>query len=57
MIIQQRFNILLQLQFYNIFTNVFPFFSKFFPDILTIYEARKIQNKVPKYCQTLVDNT
>ena len=57
MIIQQRFNNLLQLQFYNIFTNVFPFFSKFFPDILTIYEARKIQNKVPKYCQTLVDNT
>ena len=57
MIIQQRFNILLQLQFTIFSLTFFPFFSKFFPDILTIYEAPKIHNKVPEYCQTLVDNT
>ena len=47
MIIQQRFNVLLQLQFYNIST-------KDFTDILKIYELPKIYNKIPKYCQTLV---
>ena len=51
MIIQQRFNVLLQLQFYNIFANVL---SKVFTDILKIYELAKICNKKPKYCQTLV---
>ena len=51
MIIQQRFNVLLQLQFYNIFTNVL---SKVFTDILKIYELPKIYNKKPKYCQTFV---
>ena len=50
MIIQQRFNVLLQLQFYNIFTNVL---SKVFTDILKIYELPEIYNKIPKYCQTL----
>ena len=55
MIIQQRFNVLLQLEFYNIFTIMFfPLFSKFFTDILKIYELPKIYNKKPKYCQTLV---
>ena len=52
-IIQQRFNFLLQLQFYNISTNVLSIIFKLFPDILTIYEPRKKYNKVPKYCQTL----
>ena len=51
MIIQQRFNVLLQLQFYNIFTNVL---SKVFTDILKIYELPKLYNKMPKYCQTLI---
>ena len=50
-IIQERFNVLLQLQFYNIFTNVF---SKVFTDILQIYELPKIYNKEPKYCQAFV---
>ena len=50
MIIQHRFNVLLQLQFYNIFTNVL---SKVFTDILKIFELPKIFNK-PKYYQTLV---
>ena len=44
---QQRFNVLLQLQFYNIFTNVL---SKVFTDILKIYELTKTYNKKPKYC-------
>ena len=53
--LQQRFNVLLQLQFYNIFTIMFfPFFSKVFTDILKIYELPKIYIKKPKYCQTLV---
>ena len=51
MIMQQRFNVLLQLQFYNIFTNVL---SKVFTDILKIYELTKTYNKKPKYCQALV---
>ena len=51
MIIQQRLNILLQLQFYNIFTNVL---SKVFTDILKIYDLPKIYNKRPKHCQTFV---
>ena len=51
MIIQQRFNVLLQVPFYNIFTNVL---SKVFTDILKNYELPKIYNKKPKYCQTLV---
>ena len=50
MIIQQRFNVLLQVQFYNVFTNVL---SKVFTGILKIYELPKIYNKNPKYCQTL----
>ena len=32
----------------------FPFFSKVFADILKIYELPKIENTIPKYCQTLV---
>ena len=51
MIIQQRFNVLLQLQFYNVFTNVL---SKGFTDISKTYELPKIYNKKPKYWQTLV---
>ena len=35
--ITQRFNNLLQLQFYNIFSNVFSIFSKALTDILKIY--------------------
>ena len=42
-ITQQRLNVLLQLQFYNIFTNF----------LFMIYELPKIYNKVRKYCQTL----
>ena len=40
--IQQRFNVFLQLQFYNIFTNVL---SKVFTDILKNYELPKIYHK------------
>ena len=46
---KKRFNVLLQLHFVNIFTNVL---SKIFTDILKIYELPKIYNKSPKYCQT-----
>ena len=52
MIIQQRFNVFLQLQFYDIFTNVL-LFPKVFTDILKIYELPKIYNKIPKYYQGL----
>ena len=51
MIKQQRFNVLLQLQFYNIFTNVF---SKVFTYIIKFHELPKRYNKKPKYCQTIV---
>ena len=44
MIIQQRFNVLLQIQFYNIFTNVL---SISFTNILQIHELPKIYNKIP----------
>ena len=54
MIIQQIFNVLLQLQFHDIFTTVLPIFSKVFTDILKVYELLKMYNKIPKYCQTLV---
>ena len=50
MIIQQRFNVLLQLHVYNIFANLL---SKAFTGILKIYELPKIYNKRPKYYQTL----
>ena len=53
MIIQQRFNVLLQIQFYNIFTN-FLLFSNVFTDILIIYELPRIYNKILKYWQTIV---
>ena len=49
MVIQQRFNVLLQLQFYNVFYNVLPLFWKVFTDILEIYELPKVYNKIPKY--------
>ena len=42
MIIQQRINVLIQLQFYNVFTYVL---SKV---------LLKMYNKNPKYCQTFV---
>ena len=32
----------------------FPLFSKVFTNILKIYELPKINNTIPKYCQTLV---
>ena len=44
MIIQQRFNVLVQLQFYNVFYNVIPLFWKVFTDILKIYELPKVHN-------------
>ena len=47
MVVQQRFNVLLQLQSYNIFTNVL---SITFTDIFKIYELPKIYNKIPEYC-------
>ena len=50
MIIQKKFNVLLHIQFCNIFTNVFFII---FTDILKIYELIKIYNKIPKYCQKL----
>ena len=50
MIIHQRFNVLFQLQFYKIFTNVLSIFYKSFK----IYQLPKISNKTPKYCQTIV---
>ena len=42
MITQQRFNVLLQPKFYNIFINAL---SKVFTSILKIYELPKIYNK------------
>ena len=51
MIIKQRFNVLLQIQFYDIFTNVL---SIVFTNILKISELPKTYNKIPKYCQTLI---
>ena len=51
MIIQQRFNALLQIQFYNIFTNVLPIILT---NILKIYELPEIYNQIPKYYQKLV---
>ena len=54
MIIQQRFNIFLQTQLYNIFTNVLSIIFKSFTNILKIYEVPKIYNKISKYCQSLV---
>ena len=53
MIIQQRFNVLLQIQFYNIFTNLL-LFSNVFTDILIMYELPRIYNKILKYWQTIV---
>ena len=53
MIIQQRGNVLLQIQFYNIFTNVL---SIIFINISKTYELPKIYNKIPSYCQTLNNN-
>ena len=49
MVIQQRFNVLLQLQFYNVFYNVLPLFWRVFTDILKIYELPKVHNKILKY--------
>ena len=51
MIVQERFNVLFQLQFYNIFTNVLP---NVFINILKIYDLPKKFNKKPKFCQTLI---
>ena len=48
-------NVLLQIQFYNTFTNVLSIIFIFvLTNILKIYELPKIINMVPKYCQTLV---
>ena len=44
MIIQQIFNVLLQIQFYNIFTDVL---SIIFTNTLQIHELPKIYNKIP----------
>ena len=33
---------------------LFPLYSKVFTNILKIYELPKINNTIPKYCQTLV---
>ena len=41
----------LQIQFYNIFTNVLPII---FTNILKIYELPEIYNQIPKYYQKLV---
>ena len=54
MIIQQRFNVFLKIQLYNIFTNVLSIIFKSFTNILKIYEVPKIYNKISKYCQSLV---
>ena len=51
LIIQWRFNVLLQIQFCNIFTNDL---SISFANILKIDELPKIYYKIPKYCQTPV---
>ena len=34
----------------------FPLYSKVFTNILKIYELPKINNTIPKYCQTLNNN-
>ena len=46
---------MLQVQFYNIFTDVLSIIFIFvLTNILKIYELPKINNMIPKYCQTLV---
>ena len=55
MIMQQRFNVLLQLRFYDIFTLIFfSLFEIVGNDILKIYELPKIDNKITKYSQIFI---
>ena len=52
MITQQIFNVLCQLEIYNIFTNAVSIFWKVFTEILKISELPKIYNKIilPNIC-------
>ena len=55
MIIQQRFDVLLNLQSYNILLMFFSLFLKAFTNILKIYNYLKyIHGKIPKYSQAHV---
>ena len=46
--------VLLQIQFYDIFTNVFSIIFKRFTNILKIYELPKIYNKILKKLFTII---
>ena len=52
MIIQKKFDFLLQFQFCNIFTSVLSISFPSFTNILKIYEEPKMHNTIPKYSQT-----
>ena len=54
MIIQQRLMFCSRFSFTIFLLMFFPLCSKVFIDILKIYELPKINNTIPKYCQTLV---
>ena len=54
LIIQQRLMFGSKFRFTIFLLMFFPLFSKIFTNILKIYEPPKINNTIPKYCQTLV---
>ena len=54
MIIQQRLMFYSKFNFTIFLLMFFPLFPEVFTNILKIYELRKINNTIPKYCQTLV---
>ena len=53
-IIQQRLLFCSKFSFTIFLVMFFPLCPKVFADILKIYELPKINNTIPKYCQTLV---
>ena len=54
MIIQQRLMFCSKISFRIFLLIFFPLCSKVFIDILKIYDLPKINNTIPKYCQTHV---
>ena len=54
MIIQQRLMFCSKFSFTIFLLMFFPLCSKVFTNILKIYELPKINNTIPKYCQTLL---
>ena len=54
MIIQQKLMFCFKFSFTIFLPMFFSFFSNVFTNILKIYELLKINNTIPKYCQTFV---